>query len=246
MSTMSEFEHPELLGAYVLGALDVPERADVESHLAGCSVCRREVEQLSLVRQSLDAVPGHLVLDDLALADPILRDILRAGDDPADDLVLQRTLHQLRAEPSGVRGVRAARWLAVAAGVAAIAGLAGISGVVVGRVTAPVPSAVAPVGGRLVHATDAVTGVSMTATITPAKGWTRLTVSVQGAPAGTCRLMAIGADGTREVAGSWVVGAPVPGKPSVKVDAAVAIPAAGLARLELVNGSGSHLVTVAV
>jgi anti-sigma factor RsiW len=41
-------------GAYVLGALDEPEREAFEHHLAGCAECRDEVERL---RPAVDALP---------------------------------------------------------------------------------------------------------------------------------------------------------------------------------------------
>ena len=46
MTAMSAHEDiQELLGAYALDALDVPERAEVEEHLKHCAECRREVDE---------------------------------------------------------------------------------------------------------------------------------------------------------------------------------------------------------
>jgi hypothetical protein len=49
-------------------------------------------------------------------------------------------------------------------------------------------------------------GVVMTARLTPATGWVRLTATVQGIPAGErCRIIVVSRDGSRAVAGSWLV-----------------------------------------
>jgi hypothetical protein len=54
MGSQSECrEWRESLGAYVLGQLDVEERAGVEAHLDGCSECRAEVASLTPVARML-------------------------------------------------------------------------------------------------------------------------------------------------------------------------------------------------
>ena len=44
----------QLLGVYVLGAVDARERELVQSHLAGCEECRCELESLQDVPELLD------------------------------------------------------------------------------------------------------------------------------------------------------------------------------------------------
>jgi anti-sigma-K factor RskA len=51
MSDHDRFE--DVVGAYVLGALPDDERADFEAHLAGCSVCRAEADELRVAAQAL-------------------------------------------------------------------------------------------------------------------------------------------------------------------------------------------------
>jgi hypothetical protein len=99
-------EHPEtrnLLGPYVMGALEPDEEREVEEHLRGCEGCRREAQDLGLV---------HERLADLAYATetppPDLKDRVAAG------------------MPRGAAGWRVPRWAAVAAVLCALAVLGGI------------------------------------------------------------------------------------------------------------------------
>jgi anti-sigma-K factor RskA len=48
--------HPNL-PAFVLGGLEPEEAAEVEDHLASCSDCRRELEELRKVNRSLEVAP---------------------------------------------------------------------------------------------------------------------------------------------------------------------------------------------
>ena len=141
-------------------------------------------------------------------------------DGPPDDadLLLQRTLRQVRTESSAAEGRR--RHLAAAAA-AAVAAVALVGGVLVGRVTlgeqtvvaaAPPastqPAAPVQAGTRYASALDPNTGARLTAAITPASGWVRVNVAVTGIPAGQrCQLIVIAKDGSREMAGGWLVSA---------------------------------------
>jgi len=232
-------QHPEFLGAYAMGLVEDDERAEIEAHLATCEACREEIAQLSGLRGVLDAVPRDAVLDDLAALDA-------AEQSPAgtDDLLLRRTLRELRDE---ARRSRRTRLLGAAAGIIAVGGLAGAGGLVLGQSgegTNPPVAAQPP--GREGTATDPATGVSMTARITPAgTTWTRLNVSVTGVDPGTlCQIVAVAADGHRDVAGSWVVAQPRPGVPRRGVDGSTAIAPTDLARVEIVDGTGKRLVSM--
>ena len=235
-------EHPEFLGAYVLGIVNDDERAAIEAHLDTCPECRAEVAELSGLRGVLAAAPADAVLADLAA--------LEAADAPTgvpatDDLLLQRTLREVRRE---TRRSRRVRLVGAAAAVVAVAGLAGAGGVLIGsseEYGANPP--VAQDGGTTFTATNATTGVELTARVIPANTWTKLNVAVQGvAPGTTCQIVAVATDGRRDVAGSWVIGQPRPGAKRGGIDGATSIAPDDLAGVEIVDGTGKRLVSVTV
>ncbi|QNE17595.1 hypothetical protein F1D05_06340 [Kribbella qitaiheensis] len=104
---MSEHDHSQL-GAYALGALEPDGVREVDEHLAGCAECRAELVELEEMKEFLGEVPPEAFLD---------------GPPTDGDLLLQRTLRQVRSEsaPSPVVAAtpgapkKPARWLAVAA-----------------------------------------------------------------------------------------------------------------------------------
>lgn len=183
---------PEELGAHVLGLLDPTQSRAVEEHLAGCPACRREWEELRGMVDLLDDVPPEAFLD----------------GPPDADLMLRRTLRQVRAEAAAQR--RRRRLTLVGAAAVAL-GVVLAGGVLIGRETAPPPAVVAapapaPAPGAVVLTGGGEPDVSMTATLTPAAGWVRLTTSVKGIPPRErCYVIVEGRDGTRQVAGSWLV-----------------------------------------
>src|SRR4051794_32725389 len=147
-------DHVDLAG-YLLDSLGPAERAEVERHLAGCAACRAEAESLHVWTEALAAVPEAMTLD---------------GPPEGGDLLLQRTLRQVRSESSG-RVRRRTALVSAAAAVVAAAVIAG--GVAAGRATAPdVPRAQAPAasaavtvpaGTRTGTSVDPVTGARITA-----------------------------------------------------------------------------------
>jgi anti-sigma factor RsiW len=186
----------EELGAYVMGLLPREQAHAVEEHLAVCPECHREWEELHQMTDLLDEVPPEVFLE----------------GPPDGDLVLQRTLRQIRSEVGArQRRTRLTVAAAVVVGVAVVLG----GGVAVGRTTAPAPTTVAaaPVPADEDATADArvlsgsgADGVAMAARITPAAGWVRVSATVRGIPAGErCRLVVVARDGHREVAGSWLV-----------------------------------------
>ena len=105
---MNRQRHEEevLLGPYVLGVLDDTDVRRVEAHMAGCDTCREEVDALREMEEALGEVPPEAFVD---------------GPPEGGDLLLQRTLRQMRAERTGVRRRRRAL-----TGLAAAAVLAGV------------------------------------------------------------------------------------------------------------------------
>jgi hypothetical protein len=188
--------HVDLAG-YLTKSLDAEQVRLVEEHLADCAGCRDEVESLREWTMALEAVPEAMLLD---------------GPPEGGDLLLQRTLRQIRDESSGRRHRRTALMSAAAAVVVAAA--IG-SGVVLGRGTADPGTPVAQPtqveqttipGTRTATSVDADTGARITVAVAPAPGWVRVKAAVAGIPAGErCRLEVVAKDGTVVLAGSWVV-----------------------------------------
>src|SRR4051794_4228263 len=81
-------EHdPADLGALALGLLDPDRTRAVEAHLATCPACRRDLEDLTAVTHLLGEVPLEALLE----------------GPPDGDLVLRRTLRQMRVEAAAER-----------------------------------------------------------------------------------------------------------------------------------------------
>lgn len=193
---MTTQHDPQLLGAYVLGAMDEQEVRAMDEHLASCPDCARELEDLRAMEAYLGEVPPEAMLD---------------GPPEGGDLLLQRTLRQVRAERGGVAR---RRQFALGAAAAVVAAVVLGAGVFVGKATspdigaAPAPTTTAPdpTGTKLATFTDPVTKASMTVKVVPAAGWVRTNMSINGIPEGEkCRIFVVAKDGSRQEAGSWVV-----------------------------------------
>ncbi|MFC4560638.1 zf-HC2 domain-containing protein [Nocardiopsis mangrovi] len=187
-----------LLGAYALGTLDQWESLTVEDHVASCALCREELGELLLMKERLGDLPPEALLD---------------GPPDNGDLMLQRTLRRVRREQR-VDDRRRATVLTLVAASAAVVLVVG--GAVVGRAVAPdappvaappaSPSAEPPSGTVVASGDDPTTGARATVQVTPADGWVRVNAAVTGIPQGEeCRVIVVAEDGTREVAGSWLV-----------------------------------------
>ncbi|MER5176963.1 zf-HC2 domain-containing protein [Streptomyces sp. NPDC002896] len=226
-----------LLGAYVLGALDEQEVRAVDEHVASCQRCREELDGLREMESALGEVPPEAFLD---------------GPPEGGDLLLQRTLRQVRNERAGVERRRRVVLAAVAA-VAAAAVLGG--GVLIGRgvgggtteVAGPDPSstsapATPPAGTKVGEGTSATTGSRMTVKVIPAADWVRVNASVNGIPAGErCRLIVVAKDGSREVAGSWLVANE---KKGANLDGSAAVPVDKVDKVVVENDKGKEYVAV--
>ena len=226
------------IGGYLLDDLTPEERRQAEEHLASCAECRDEVESLREWTQALEAVPEAMLLD---------------GPPEGGDLLLQRTVRQVRTETAGKRNRR----LAMATSAAAVVLAAAIvGGVAVGRSTAPAgpplaqpsaaPTATNPPGTRIASTTDTQTGTRMSVTVQPAAGWVRVTATVAGIPPGEqCRLEVLGRDGTPILAGSWLVSAEGSAK-GTTLNGSALIDPAQVASVRVVNTTGRQFVNVPV
>jgi anti-sigma-K factor RskA len=224
------------LAGYVLGALDDDDRRQVDAHIAGCERCRADLAVLAETRALLDAVPPEAFLD----------------GPPDGDLVLQRALREVRQETARVDRYRRGLFAAAAA---VIVGAALAAGLVLGRaleqpqqVAQPAPTATAPapqptgvlVGSR----TDPGTGARLTVRVVPAAGWVRVNAAVAGIPEGQrCRLWVVARDGTRQLAGSWLVSAKGAQDGSA-LDGSALVAPADVAAVEVDNVDGRAFVSV--
>ena len=232
---MNVVEHDKvLLSAYVLGVLDAAEVAEFEAHLAWCAACRQEVAELYKLRDELDKVPSEAFLD---------------GPPVGGDLVLQRTLRIVRA----TEAQRRPRSVAVAGVAAVIVVTLGV-GILLGRQTAsdtraqglpPATSAPStpPSGTRNIEGSDAETGARLVATVTPAAGWVRLHVAVQGVRDGEwCKLVVVSKQGEHVEAGGWVVSAKG-AREGIGIDGAAIVPPEDMAAVEVMTMDGRTLVS---
>jgi predicted anti-sigma-YlaC factor YlaD len=231
---MSEHD-PILLGGYLSGELDDEERRRCEEHLAECEQCRDEVAAAEGLVGALADLPPEAFLE---------------GPPEGADLLLARTLRQVRDEAAS-DDRRSRTWRTVATAAAVVAAV--VVGLAVGRGTGPSDQVAVPVtsttagpagDSRTGSATDPATGVRMTATVTPAAGWSRINVAVVGVPGGErCRLMAVGRDGHREIAGSWLASAKGE-TDGTRLDGSAIV--ADVATVEVVNEAGRRFISVPV
>jgi hypothetical protein len=210
---------------------------DVGEHLAACTECREEVESLREMRQVLVALPPEALLD---------------GPPDDADLVLQRTLRQMRTESGKSQG--RARLRVVSAAAAVLVAAVG-AGVLVGRAAgdgsaAPVaappqtaaPQTAAP-GTRFASATGPG-GTRMTVGVTPAAGWVRVNASVTGVPPRqNCWLVVVGKDGRRAIAGGWLTPANAE-TAGVNLSGSAVVDPAQVASVAVENTDGHQFVSV--
>jgi anti-sigma-K factor RskA len=178
----------QLLGVYVVGAIDPAERAQVDEHLADCQSCRDELAGLAGLPAMLSRVPAADV-EQLSL--PLLH--LAEAVEPPDEL-----LNSLLGKVSAKRKSR--MWRNVAA-VAAAAVIAAAGATAVTQLTRPATSgAVAEQGSA--NAGD----VSAVVDYAPVGWGTAMRVQVSGIKPGTvCQFWVVGRNGTSQYAGTWTV-----------------------------------------
>jgi anti-sigma factor ChrR (cupin superfamily) len=193
-------EHSREAGAYVLGSLAPAERTTFERHLAVCPVCREAVAEIAVL-------PGLLGRLDAGAASQIVggEDGLDAPESRLPKLI--EAAAKSRRKDAWVRRWRLAGATVLAAAVAAFASfgllprqdnnppggdqqvaMAAMTEIRETQVTAEVA----------LTQTSAGTEVRMHCAYPPGKG--------HGANAYTYRLVAVGADGTRDQVGSWMAG----------------------------------------
>jgi hypothetical protein len=212
------------LGAYVVGALDPVERAELDAHLANCRACRDDLSLLA----ALPAVLGRVGESDA----------VTAGAITVEPGMVERSLAELRRRRHSGR----LRWrlVAVAAGVAIAAAGAGAGSAVALHLSAPAT----PSGNSArVSATDASSGAAATAVLLAEPWGTSIHLAISGvAPGDHCQLVAVSKSGTEEVAGTWAVSY----SGGADIDGATSLAPAQLSSLDIVTTSGTPLISLAL
>jgi len=180
-------EMRQLLGVYVVGAIDPAERVLVDEHLAECQSCRDELAGLAGLPAMLSRVPAADV-ERISLPAISLPDAAEPSDELLDGLLSRVSAKRKNRMWRGVAAVAAAAVVA-AAGATAASELSG---------PAPVVEHVATASG----ANDVAAVVDYSPT-----GWgTAMRVQVSGVkPGTTCHFWVVAKDGKSEYAGTWTV-----------------------------------------
>jgi hypothetical protein len=180
----------QLLGVYVVGAIDPAERSVVDKHLEWCRDCREELSGLA----GLPALLGRVPLPDAERLAAAGNGLPEMNEPPAE--LLNGLLRRVAARR------RARRWrsvLTLAAAVAIAAG--GAAGVV---------HALQPGVSQPAAETVTATGPGVMAQIrysATSLGGTTMRVGVMGIRPGThCTFWVIGPNGQRKQAAVWTVG----------------------------------------
>ena len=174
----------QLLGVYVVGAIDPAERALVDAHLAECQPCRDELAGLAGLPAMLSRVPAADVerLGFLSLPEAM---------QPPDEL-LDSVLKKVSAKR------KSRMWRSVAS-VAAAAVIAAGAATAVSQLTGPGTSAAEQVSAKAGH-------VSAMVDYAPVRWGTAMRIQVSGLKPGTvCQFWVVGKNGTSDYAGTWTV-----------------------------------------
>lgn len=182
----------ELIGVYVVGAIDPAERATIEAHLSQCQDCREELAGLALLPALMHRIPVEEA-EQIAAAGPSGAAVVIPSNE-----MLPALLRQVTAKRR-TRRVRSAFTVAAAVLIAAGGGAVAVS-----QATAPSQ----PGQTRVVDVTSAQVG-NRAATVRygPAPWGFSMSVRVKGFGEGTwCQFWVIRQGGERSLAGGWMVG----------------------------------------
>jgi Putative zinc-finger len=198
------------LGAYVLGALDGPERLATEEHLRECAYCREELVRLA----PLPGLLAQVELDEVGEPE---------GERPIGPVPALATAPSA-ADPWW----RRPRLLATAAAVAAVLMAVGLGGIVV--VDDDSPSEMATATWSTAPEAD---GIDASATLSDHAWGTGVELALDDLPNRLrCRLVVWSDDGRVETAGWWTTGYAT----SADVPASTSIDLASIDRMEVRAG----------
>ena len=195
---MTECQHVrQLLGVYVVGAIDPAERFVVDSHLASCPDCREELAGLA----GLPALLGRVPFPEAEQITRFDSERAEAGEHLEAEPAEADVLTPLLARVAHRRRVSRWRSLVSVAAVAVIAAGAAIGAI---RLANPPAATSSALHWENVQTANALTHMDVKYAGFP--GGVRLDVKVTGVPVGTtCKFWVIGDDGQRWPAGSWTV-----------------------------------------
>lgn len=218
---MTDQHDPGQLAAFAIGLLDGEEAQATRTHVAACPDCRRELTELLEADGALRGMPSEWFLD---------------GPPPDGELVLQRTLRQIRVESRARRKRR--RLALIAAAVVVLVGV-GAGGVALGRGTAGEAITAGP-GSRSLTGFNQSTGARMSVTVTPDAGWVRVKATIVGLAVGErCMLVVVDRRGNPYIAGSWLVDST---SEQYRIDSGVAVASGDVAAVTVRNFAGHELV----
>lgn len=213
------------LGAYVLGALDADEAAEVEEHIRDCDECRAEHEEL----RDMPRLLGLVTLED-------------AVDGPAAPTATRRD-ELIEAAIAVRRGERRRRASWTTAGGVAIAAAAAAIGFGLGD--AAVVDEVVDPDLQVLAASDPTTGVRGQVELDGVAWGTRLALELAGVSSGeTCSLVAVSSAGNRETTATWTVPAATPDSKYLTVPGAAGLTPDRIDAFEIVTSDGSTVLSL--
>jgi hypothetical protein len=180
----------QLLGVYIVGAIDPAERSVVDEHLESCRDCREELSGLA----GLPALLGRVPLADAERLAADGKGLPEMDEPPAE--LLNGLLRRVAARR------RARRWRSVLTLAAAVTIAAGGAAGVVNALEPGTPQPTAETVTATGHGVMVQIRYSATSL-----GGTAMRVGVMGVPPGThCTFWVIGPHGERKQAAMWTIG----------------------------------------
>ncbi len=186
----------QLLGVYVVGAIDPAERSVVDKHLASCSACRDELAGLA----GLPALLGRVSLEEAERPGgqaAATKPPDRLLDSMLDEMAKRRKARHRRSVLMGVVAVAASAVVAVGA-------FAGVDALVTGSGAGGQHHVAAAPNWDTGSGHDVATSVRAIVRYRPQSWGTEISVWLAGVPAGTrCQLVVTDGSGRHTMAGSW-------------------------------------------
>jgi hypothetical protein len=181
-------EMRQLLGVYVVGAIDPAERSVVDDHLSSCQACRDELAGLAALPAMLGRVPATDV-EQLSRSETGLPEDIEPSAELLNSLLTRVAVRRRSRLWKGAVGIAAGVAVAAAGATAAV------------ELTRPATQV-----AEVASATSATTGVRAVVDYMPTSwGSTAMRVQVSGIrPGTTCQFWVVGKDG-RAFAGQWTV-----------------------------------------